>query len=111
MEYRQSFDKDALLSTDIDTALDSIRAELAENLLKINNEHCSVKLPIIADVFSKGFPASQDYDPIIEGIVPLGKTIIVLSHGTEGLSEYYKKQLLGTFLVQREELKNAMKNI
>ena len=110
MVYRQSFDRAALLDIDIDTALDDIRAELAENLLTINNNFCPVKYSVIADVFT-GFPASKDYDSAIENLVPLGKTIIVLSYSSEGLSDYYKERLLKNFLDKREELKAAMKNL
>ena len=110
MEYRQSFDKEALLKIGIDTALDDIRAELAENLLSVNNKYCSIKYSVIADVFT-GFPASQDYDSAIKDIVPLGKSIVVLSYGAEGLNDYYKEKLLNNFFDKREELKVAMKNV
>ena len=110
MEYRQSFDRESLLKLNMDEALDSIRAELAENLLNINNHYCATKFSVIADVFVN-FPASDEYDHIIDEIIPVGKEIVTLSYGLEGLNEGFKSEFLKRFLDKREELKRLMKFI
>ena len=111
MEYRQLFDKKALLKLkDIDEALDDIRAELAENLLNINNTYCEAKYEKIADVFW-GFPASKEYDNAIADIVPLGNSIISLGYGADGTSVAIKCEVLELFFEKREELKSAMQKL
>lgn len=111
MVYRQLFDKNALLKLrDINEALDDIRAELAENLMNINNKYCKIKYEKIADVFWE-FPASKEYDNAIADIVPLGNSIISLGYGADGTSVAIKNEVLDLFFEKREELKSAMEKI
>ena len=111
MLYRQLFDGEALLKLEnVDEALDDIRAELAENLLNINNQYCVSKYTKIADVFW-GFPASMDYDPAIAPIVPIGNEIITLGYGADDTNRRIKSLALTRLIEERQKLKDAMQNL
>ena len=107
MDYRQSFAKDSLLKLDVDVALDDIRAELAENLLAINNKYCKKKLDKIGDVFWS-FPASSEYDVAIGNLIPLANDIISWGYGAVDGDLQTKKLVLEGFFNLRDELKAEM---
>ena len=48
---------------------------------------------------------------VIDEIIPVGKEIVTLSYGLEGLNEGFKSEFLKRFLDKREELKRLMKFI
>ncbi len=112
MEYKQKYGDLELTDAamDLDMALRSIRYEIAENLRTVNNQYCVEKYPTFYDVFV-GYPASDDYDPVMQGLIGLGNRFITLGYALVDANDWTKDQVLRELLVLRAELKKKMRNL
>ena len=106
MNYQQKYTDRELSdpAADIDTALEKLRHEIAENLMRVNNRFCEKKYPTVYDVFW-GFPASGAYDDAIAG------RFITVCYALDGANGRIKEQILSQLLELRIDLKNMMRKL